>query len=60
MADKTYENMIKDIEEVLEDLNNKELSLENAVSKYKQGMKLVEQCSKKLDKVEKDLKIIEN
>lgn len=59
MAKKTYENMIEDIEKVLEELNDKDLPLEEAVTKYKTGMKLVEDCTKTLDKVEKDLRILE-
>jgi exodeoxyribonuclease VII small subunit len=59
MAKKSYEEMIEDIEKVLEELDNKELPLEEAVAKYKEGMKLIEACGEKLEKVEKDLRIIE-
>lgn len=59
MAAKSYEKMIEEIETVLEDLDNKELPLESAVAKYKDGMKLIDQCSKTLEKVEKELRVIE-
>jgi len=55
-----YEEMIVSIEQVLEDLNDKNLPLEKAVDRYKEGMKLVEACTKTLDQVEKELRIIEN
>lgn len=57
---KKYEEMIGDIEKLLDELNNKDLPLEEAVARYKEGLKLVETCQGTLDKVEKDLKIIEN
>lgn len=59
MAEKSYENMIQDIETVLEELDNKELPLESAVAKYKDGMKLIDKCNKTLEKVEKELRVIE-
>ena len=59
MAIKSYEKMIEDIENVLEDLDNKDLPLESAVAKYKDGMKLIDSCSKTLEKVEKELRVIE-
>lgn len=59
MAVKSYEKMIEDIETVLEELDNKELALESAVAKYKDGMKLIDKCNKTLEKVEKELRVIE-
>ncbi len=59
MAAKSYEKMIEDIELLLEELDNKELPLESAVAKYKDGMKLIDQCSNTLEKVEKELRVIE-
>jgi len=59
MAVKSYEKMIEDIETILEELDNKELPLESAVAKYKDGMKLIDKCSKTIEKVEKELRIIE-
>ncbi len=59
MAKRTYEQMIEDIEKLMEELDNKELPLEEAVKKYKTGMELIGECSKTLDKVEKELKIVE-
>lgn len=59
MAAKSYEKIIEDIELLLEELDNKELPLESAVAKYKDGMKLIDQCSNTLEKVEKELRVIE-
>lgn len=60
MAEKTYEMMIEEIEKVLKILDDKELPLEEAVAKYKEGMGLIDKCSETLTTIEKDLKVIEN
>jgi exodeoxyribonuclease VII small subunit len=60
MAAKTFETMIENIENLLTELDNKEIPLEEAVGKYKEGMKLIEACSGKLEKVEKELRIVED
>ena len=59
MAVKSYEKMIEDIETILDELDNKELPLESAVAKYKDGMKIIDKCSKTIEKVEKELRVIE-
>ena len=52
------ESLVK-LEQVMEELGSSELSLEESFTKYKQGMDLLMQCNKAIDKVEKELMILE-
>lgn len=55
----SYEETIQQIETLLNELDNKELPLESAVDKYKKGLVFVKNCNDALDKVEKELTVIE-
>jgi|ASRP01.1.fsa_nt_gi exodeoxyribonuclease VII small subunit len=59
MADQTYEEMIKSIEELLGELDHKDIPLDDAVTKYKKGIELIEACTQKLESIEKELRVIE-
>ncbi len=48
------------IEDIIERLESNELSLEEAFGLYESGVRLTAQCSKQLDKVEKQLIILRN
>ena len=43
----------------MEELGSSELSLEESFAKYKQGMDLLLKCNQAIDKVEKELMILE-
>jgi exodeoxyribonuclease VII small subunit len=43
------------IEELLEKLNDRNVSLEESFGLYQEGMKLLKQCSEKIDCVEKQM-----
>ncbi len=60
-ADKplSLEASLKNLEQVMEELGSPELSLEESFAKYKQGMDLLLQCNKAIDKIEKELMILE-
>ena len=47
------------LEQVMQELSSSELSLEESFAKYKQGMDLLMQCNRAIDKVEKELMILE-
>lgn len=53
------EASLNKLEQVMEELGSPELSLEESFAKYKQGMDLLLQCNKAIDKVEKELMILE-
>jgi exodeoxyribonuclease VII small subunit len=56
--EKTFENVISELEQIITKLDEGEISLEESVTLYKEGMVLVKQCNEKLDTVEKELEII--
>ena len=43
----------------MEELSSPDLSLEESFAKYKQGMDLLLKCNQAIDKVEKELMILE-
>ena len=55
----TLEQSLDKLEQVMEELGSPELSLEESFAKYKQGMDLLLQCNRAIDKVEKELMILE-
>ena len=44
---------MKALESIVEELENKDLTLDEALKKFQQGMKLSTFCAKKLDETEK-------
>lgn len=56
---KSIEEMLEEIEAIIADLEGEETSLEQSFKLYEDGMKIVKQVSEKMDKVEKDLIILE-
>lgn len=59
--DLTIEESLKELDEIVERLESREISLEDSFSIYQKGMELLRQCSSKIDTVEKKmLKINEN
>lgn len=55
----SLEASLEQLEQVMEELSSPELSLEESFAKYKQGMDLLLQCNQAIDKVEKELMILE-
>ncbi|MBO5352667.1 MAG: exodeoxyribonuclease VII small subunit [Lachnospiraceae bacterium] len=53
------EQSLAELELVMEELSAPGLSLEESFAKYKQGMDLLLQCNRAIDKVEKELTILE-
>ena len=58
MAKQTFENAIKNLEQIVEELELKDLPLEAAVKKFEEGVKLSRFCSKFLDETEKKITIL--
>jgi len=52
------EDNFKELENVISELENEELTLEESFAKYEKGMKLLEVCNSELDKFEKKLIIL--
>lgn len=55
----SLEESLQQLEQVMQELGSPELSLEESFAKYKQGMDLLLQCNQAIDKVEKELMILE-
>lgn len=49
MENQTFEELLKELEEIVSLLEGNKLSLEESVEKYKQGMTLSLECKKRLD-----------
>ncbi|KHF39536.1 exodeoxyribonuclease VII small subunit [Halalkalibacter okhensis] len=58
MAEKTelsFEEAMKELEQVVEQLEQGDVPLEKAISMFQEGMALSKQCHEKLEKVEKQM-----
>lgn len=58
MAQKTFEQSMKQLERIVQELEDGELPLEKAIKKFEEGIKLTELCSAKLDETEKKVTIL--
>ena len=45
----SFEDALRDLEEIVDKLNNDELDLEKAISAYEKGMELKKICEKRLN-----------
>ena len=59
MKDKSLEEVIESLDEVMGELENDGVSLEDSFRLYNQGMELLKVCNDKIDKVEKQIKILD-
>ncbi len=60
MAKKNFESALKRLEEITAELEDGELSLDNSLKKFDEGMKLVQLCNQKLDDSQKKIDILLN
>ena len=51
----SLEELFEQLGNILEDMENPELSLEDSFMLYEQGMKKIQRCNQKLDTVEKKM-----
>jgi exodeoxyribonuclease VII small subunit len=58
MAKQTFEQAMKKLELIVQQLESGEQSLEDAVKKFEEGIKLSKFCSEKLDETEKRITIL--
>jgi len=56
MAEKTFEQAISELEKIVQELEQGELSLEDSIKRFEKGMKLSKLCNDKLNRVEQKLK----
>lgn len=55
---KTLEDAFEELEEILEKLEEEDISLEDSFNLYQEGMKLLKYCNDSIDKVEKQLIVL--
>lgn len=53
-----FEDMMKDLEKIAKDLESGELSLDESVKKFEEGMELSKSCSKILEDAEKRITVL--
>ncbi len=57
--DKSIEELFTELEDTLKKLESPDTPLERSFEEYETGMKLVKACSEKIDKVEKQMIILQ-
>ena len=57
MAGKTFEDSMIELEEVVSKLETGDVTLDDSLKLFEQGIKLAKSCQKKLDDAEKKVKI---
>ena len=58
MAEDKFEDAMKRLEDIVENLEGGELPLEDCLKTFEEGMKLLTFCSTKLDEVEKRVTVL--
>ena len=56
----SYEFMLNNLNTIVDDLENGNLTLEEAINKYEEGVKLINKLYKKLNTLEGKIKIVSN
>ena len=57
-ADRKFESALEELEQVVEQLESGELSLEDSLSAFEKGIGLVRFCNHKLNEVEKKIEML--
>ena len=57
-TDKKFESALEDLEQVVEQLESGELSLEDSLAAFEKGVGLVKYCNQKLNEVEKKIELL--
>jgi exodeoxyribonuclease VII small subunit len=58
MAEIKFEDALKKLEKIVEDLENGDLSLDEALKKYQEGLELSRVCSQRLDSAKKKIDVL--
>ena len=58
MAKTTFEQSMKNLEKIVQELESGDLPLEEAMQKFEEGIKLSRLCSEKLDETEKKITLL--
>jgi exodeoxyribonuclease VII small subunit len=58
MAKQTFENALKQLEKIVQELESGDITLEKSLKKFEEGMSLSKYCTGKLDDMEKRITIL--
>ena len=58
MAKKTFEMAMKQLEQIVQELESGDMPLEKAIKKFEEGIKVSKYCSEKLDESEKRITLL--
>ena len=58
MAKLTFEDSMKQLEKIVEELESGDLTLDKALKKFEEGVKLSKFCSDKLEETEKKITVL--
>jgi exodeoxyribonuclease VII small subunit len=58
MSKLNFEQAIQQLEQIVQEMESGKLSLENALKKFEEGIKLSRFCSKKLEETEKKISLL--
>ena len=58
MTKQTFEQAMKKLEQIVQDLESRDQPLEKAMKKFEEGVRLSKSCSEKLDETEKKVTIL--
>jgi len=53
-----FEEMMKKLEEIVDDLESGEMSVEQSLKKYDEGVKLLKLCRKRLDETKRKVEVL--
>ena len=57
---KSFEEQIEQLEKIINELENRNLNLDDSVVKFEEGMKISKECNKMLENAEKKISILLN
>lgn len=58
LGKKKFEDALEELEKVVEQLESGELSLEDSLAAFEEGVRLVKHCNQKLTEVEKKIELL--
>ena len=58
MAKKTFEQSLKQLERIVQELESGDLPIEKALKKFEEGIQLSKLCSQTLDETEKKISVL--
>ena len=53
-----FEQALTQLEKIVSDMESAELSLDDSLEKYQQGIELIKVCAKKLEEAEKKIEVL--